>query len=62
VLWRLGVLWWRPPPTTLAVAERGYVHSPAVATTIGGKPVTLQICLWRADPRRENCTERISTG
>jgi hypothetical protein len=62
VRWRIGDDRWRSCATTLAVAERGYVHSPAVATTIGGKPVTLQICLWRADPRRENCTERISTG
>ncbi|WP_189334215.1 hypothetical protein [Actinoplanes ianthinogenes] len=46
----------------LPVTERGYVHTPAVATTIGGQPVSLRICLWRDTPRRENCTPVITTG
>ncbi|MEU4425557.1 hypothetical protein AB0F81_33460 [Actinoplanes sp. NPDC024001] len=53
---------WRSCATPLARSERGYVHTPAVATTIGGQPVTVQICLWRDDPRRENCTVEISNG
>ncbi|MEV6350902.1 hypothetical protein [Actinoplanes sp. NPDC051851] len=53
---------WRSCATALPLAERGYVHSPAVATTIGGQPVTVQICLWRDEPRRENCTPEITTG
>jgi hypothetical protein len=44
------------------VTERGYVHTPAVATTILGHPVTVQICLWRDEPHRENCTPEITTG
>lgn len=52
---------WRSCETALPQSERGYVHTPAVATTIGEKPVTVQICLWRDTPRRENCTT-ISNG
>ncbi|GIE29431.1 hypothetical protein Ait01nite_024760 [Actinoplanes italicus] len=62
VRWRTADGDWHSCATALAVTERGYVHTPAVATTIGGEPVTVQICLWRDDPRRENCTEQISTG
>lgn len=53
---------WRSCATALAKTERGYVHTPAVATTIGGQPITVQICLWRDEPRRENCTLEISNG
>ncbi|SFF11170.1 hypothetical protein SAMN05421541_106119 [Actinoplanes philippinensis] len=53
---------WRSCATALARTERGYVHTPAVATTIGGQPITVQICLWRDEPRRENCTQEISNG
>jgi hypothetical protein len=60
--WRIGDDRWRSCATALAVTERSYVHTPAIATTIGGKPVTVQICLWRDQPQRENCTEAITTG
>ncbi|MDI6104021.1 hypothetical protein QLQ12_36070 [Actinoplanes sp. NEAU-A12] len=53
---------WRSCETVLAQNERGYAHTPAIATTIGEKPVTVQVCLWRDDPRRENCTAEISNG
>jgi len=53
---------WRSCATALAKTERGYVHTPAVATTIGGQPITVQVCLWRDEPRRENCTQEISNG
>ncbi|BCJ39369.1 hypothetical protein GCM10010168_63830 [Actinoplanes ianthinogenes] len=53
---------WHDCPVRLPVTERGYVHTPAVATTIGGQPVSLRICLWRDTPRRENCTPVITTG
>ncbi|AEV85002.1 hypothetical protein ACWT_3978 [Actinoplanes sp. SE50] len=53
---------WRSCASALATTERGYVHTPAVATTIGGQPITVQICLWRDEPRRENCTQQISNG
>ncbi len=62
VRWRVGDGRWHSCATTLSSSERGYVHTPAVATTIGGRAVTLQVCLWRDDPRRENCTDEISTG
>ena len=62
VRWRAGAGQWHSCPAPLAVTERGYVHTPAVATTIGGQPVTVQICLWRDTPRRENCTPEIRNG
>ncbi|GAA1644331.1 hypothetical protein [Actinoplanes couchii] len=62
VRWRVADGPWHSCATPLPVAERGYVHSPAVPTTIGGRPVTLQVCLWRDEPHRENCTAEIRTG
>jgi hypothetical protein len=62
VRWRVAEGAWHSCPSPLAATERGYVRSPAVATTIGGKPVTIQVCLWRDEPRRENCTAEIRTG
>ncbi|MEU4623642.1 hypothetical protein AB0G04_27195 [Actinoplanes sp. NPDC023801] len=62
VRWRIGDSPWRSCDRVLAVTERKYVHTPAVATTIAGAPVTLQVCLWRDDPRRENCTDEVNTG
>lgn len=62
VRWRTADGRWRSCATALAVTERGYVHTPAVATTIGGQPVTVQICLWRDTPHRENCTAEVATG
>ncbi|MEU4560171.1 hypothetical protein AB0F72_17445 [Actinoplanes sp. NPDC023936] len=53
---------WHSCATSLAVTERGYVHTPAVATTIGGQAVVVQVCLWRDTPSRENCLAEISTG
>lgn len=47
---------WHNCSVTLAVSDRGYVHTPAVATTIGGRAVTLAVCLWRDHPYRRNCT------
>lgn len=62
VRWRASDGPWHSCPVVLPVGERGYVHTPAVATTILGRPVTVQVCLWRDQPRRENCTPEISTG
>jgi hypothetical protein len=62
VRWRTPGGPWHSCPAPLAVTERGYVHTPAVAMTIPGPPVTVQVCLWRADPYRENCTPEIATG
>ncbi|MGW4945898.1 hypothetical protein ACWEOZ_30450 [Actinoplanes sp. NPDC004185] len=62
IRWRAGDGQWHNCPAPLAVTERGYVHTPAVATTIGGQPVTVQTCLWRDTPRRENCTPEIRNG
>ncbi|GLY00248.1 MULTISPECIES: hypothetical protein [Actinoplanes] len=62
VRWRIADGPWRSCATPLPQTERGYVHSPAVATTIGGQAVTLQVCLWRDSPFRENCTTEIATG
>ena len=62
VRWRIADGPWHSCATALAVTERGYVHTPAVPTTIGGSAVTIQVCLWRDEPRRENCTPEISTG
>ncbi|WP_433796141.1 hypothetical protein [Actinoplanes sp. CA-252034] len=60
--WRIADGPWHSCASPLPLAERGYVHSPAVSTTIGGQPVTIQVCLWRDDPNRENCTTEIATG
>jgi hypothetical protein len=62
VRWKTPDGRWRSCAVALAVSERDYVRSPAVATTIGGEPVTIQVCLWRDSPRRENCTPEIATG
>lgn len=56
IRWRTSNAPWRTCPTPLAETERGYVHTLAVATTIGGEAVTIQVCIWRDDPYRENCT------
>lgn len=60
--WRMAGGPWHSCATVLPVTERGYVRTPAVPTTIGGSAVTIQVCLWRDEPRRENCTPEISTG
>jgi len=60
--WRIGNGPWHSCATALPLIERGYVHSPAVATTVADQAVTVQVCLWRDEPRRENCTPQISTG
>ena len=62
VRWRPAGGEWHTCPVLLPVTERGYVHTAAVATTIAGQPVTIQVCLWRDVPRRENCTPEIATG
>ncbi|WP_067498742.1 hypothetical protein [Actinoplanes sp. TFC3] len=62
IRWRFTDGPWHSCGTDLAVDNRNYVHSPAVPTTINGRAVTLQVCLWRADPYRENCTPEIKTG
>ncbi|WP_145831051.1 hypothetical protein [Actinoplanes teichomyceticus] len=62
IRWKTSDGPWRSCATPLAVTERGYVHTPAVATTIGGRAVTIQVCLWRDTPPRENCLDEISTG
>lgn len=59
IRWRTPTGSWRSCRTVLAVTERGYVHTPAVATTIAGQSVTVQVCLWRDQPYRENCTPEI---
>jgi hypothetical protein len=51
---------WRSCPVTLARSERDYVRTMAVATTIGGHAVRVQVCLWRDEPFRENCTQIFS--
>ncbi|GGQ62535.1 hypothetical protein GCM10010166_35390 [Couchioplanes caeruleus subsp. azureus] len=51
---------WHDCPVTLAVDERDYVRTFAVATTIGGEAVRVQICLWRQQPYRQNCTMILS--
>ncbi|OJF10129.1 hypothetical protein BG844_33810 [Couchioplanes caeruleus subsp. caeruleus] len=51
---------WHDCPVTLAVDERDYVRTPAVATTIGGEAVRVQVCLWRQQPYRQNCTMILS--
>jgi hypothetical protein len=51
---------WRSCPVTLARSERDYVRTMAVATTIGGRAVRVQVCLWRDEPYRENCTQIFS--
>ncbi|GIF42633.1 hypothetical protein Axi01nite_69440 [Actinoplanes xinjiangensis] len=62
VRWKVADGPWHSCATALPVTERGYVHSPAVPTTIDGRAVTIQVCLWRNTPNRENCTAEISTG
>jgi hypothetical protein len=59
IRWRPADGRWRSCPTVLPEHERGYVHTVAVATTIQGRAVTVQICLWRDRPYRENCTPPI---
>jgi hypothetical protein len=59
VRWRTTNGPWHSCPSVLPITERGYVHTPAVATTIGGQAVSIQICLWRDTPYRENCTATI---
>jgi hypothetical protein len=56
VRWKTADGPWHSCSAILAVTERGYVHTPAVATTIAEKAVSIQICLWRDIPYRENCT------
>ncbi|MBM2620056.1 hypothetical protein JIG36_31540 [Actinoplanes sp. LDG1-06] len=53
---------WRSCEVALPREERGYVHTPAVPTTINGQAVTIQVCLWRDEPRRESCLPEIATG
>lgn len=62
VRWKIADGPWHSCEKPLPQAERGYVHSPAVPTTIGGQAVTIQVCLWRDTPERENCTIEIATG
>jgi hypothetical protein len=51
---------WHSCPVTLAQSERRYVRTMAVATTIGGQAVRVQVCRWRDEPFRENCTQIFS--
>lgn len=47
---------WHECRNTLPKTERGYVRTPAVPTVIGGRSVTLRVCLWRDTPYTEKCT------
>jgi hypothetical protein len=61
VRWSTDALPWHSCPVVLLENENGYVRSRAVATTMNNRPVTLQICLWRDEPRGENCTGALRT-
>ncbi|XVV14939.1 hypothetical protein ACQP2X_11560 [Actinoplanes sp. CA-131856] len=60
IRWQPGDGRWRSCPVTLARSERDYVRTMAVATTIDGHAVRVQVCLWRDEPYRENCTQVFS--
>ncbi|MFF5082773.1 hypothetical protein ACFY36_37520 [Actinoplanes sp. NPDC000266] len=60
IRWQPGDGRWRSCPVTLARSERDYVRTMAVATTIDGRAVRVQVCLWRDEPYRENCTQVFS--
>lgn len=47
---------WHECRTPLPVDQRDYVRTPAVPTVIGGRDVTVKICLWRDEPYTEKCT------
>jgi hypothetical protein len=47
---------WHDCAVTFAASAREDVRTPAVATILAGRPVRLQVCLWRDDPYRQQCT------
>ena len=61
VRWRTDVLPWHSCEVTLLDNEDGYVRSRAVATEMNGRPVTLQVCLWRDEPRGKNYKGALQT-
>jgi hypothetical protein len=55
LLWRIGDQPWRSCRVDLGAAEPDYVRTPAIARNIGGKSVSIKICIWRSMPHKDNC-------
>src|SRR5262249_39079807 len=57
VRWRLAAAdAWPAAAVTFPASARADARTPAVASTQAGRPVRLQVCLWRDDPYRQQCT------